>query len=100
MVNLSYNLPKDNYQERQRKQKIDITNLIPLKRTEIKQENQIGRGILGYTILSQDYMVRLDTLEGKLREEVDVHELIHNEWEYQTDILAKWIISEEEYKKY
>ncbi len=99
MVKMSYDigryvLPFLDYQDSLQKDRLDFTNRVPLKRTEIKQENHVGRGVLGYTILNHDYMVRRDGLFGKLYEEVDVHELIHNEWEYQTDIIAKWMVSD------
>ncbi|MBW2992088.1 hypothetical protein KY345_02610, partial [Candidatus Woesearchaeota archaeon] len=66
------------------------------KRLEKRQPTHMD-GAYGWTYSPSalDYMCLDNTLVGKFKEEVDVHELIHTESEYETRILSRWMIEKE-----
>jgi len=47
-----------------------------------------------YSPSALDYMCLDDTLIGKFRKEVDVHESIHTPDEYETRVLSRWMVEE------
>jgi hypothetical protein len=73
----------------------DFTHLIPNKRLEKKQPTHMG-GAYGFTYSppALDYMCLDNTLTGKFKDEVDVHESIHTPDEYETRVLSRWMIEE------
>ena len=73
----------------------DFTHLIPNKRLEKRQPSHMG-GAYGWTYSPSalDYMCLDNTLVGKFREEVDVHESIHTPDEYETRVLSRWMVEE------
>ena len=77
----------------------DFTHLIPNKRLEKKQPTHMD-GAYGYTFAPSalDYMCLDDTLIGKFRKEVDVHESIHTPDEYETRVLSRWMVDEKDDK--
>ena len=79
----------------------DFTNLIPNKRLEKRQPNQMD-GAYGFTYAppALDYICLDSTLVGKFKEEVDVHESIHTEDEYETRVLSRWMVENKEKDRY
>ncbi len=72
-------------------QKNDCTQRVLLKNLHLKPKNLMG-GVLGYTFLGENFMARRDDLIGSLKEEVDIHESIHTDHEYETRVLTWWIM--------
>ena len=89
-----YGKPSENYFVKEQRKKRDFTNLIPVKRVDFLPKSFVGDGILGYTYLFGDYMVLRDDLVDRKRE-VDVHESIHTDNEYETRVLTWWMMEED-----
>jgi hypothetical protein len=79
----------------------DFTHLIPNKRLEKRQPSHMD-GAYGFTYSPSalDYMCLDNSLFGKFKEEVDVHESIHTEDEYETRVLSRWMIDDKEKERY
>ncbi|MCH8329744.1 MAG: hypothetical protein IIB81_05145, partial [Nanoarchaeota archaeon] len=74
----------------------DFSDRVPGKHIDIFPEN-VG-GLLGYTHIGDVKMGRREDLIGD--HETDIHECIHTTDEYETRILASWIMSKEKNDNY
>lgn len=87
----------DDYLRQHLKDKKDTTKMVPLKWLNVFPESVMG-GILGFTYIGDHSMGRREDLTGDLSREIDIHESIHTEWEYQTRVITWWILSSSESK--
>ena len=103
-----YDTHLKDYKEKQLEDKLDFTNLIPMKRLEFFNNSHTDYNLLGFTYLFGDYVAIADNLSEKKKREVDIHEHIHTEDEYETRVLTWWHLdnkpnryqaSEDKYKK-
>jgi hypothetical protein len=84
---------KDYYLDKWMNSREDFTGNLPMKRTDFVYQHEIGNGVLGYTILGNDYAVV--SKDARNKEEVDAHEAIHTPDEYETLVLGRLITSKE-----
>jgi len=95
-------MPVSSYTQQLIKKRDDFLHNVPNKNLKWHPTQLMG-GVLGYTYLGAGTINKRDDLVFKpgLSYEVDVHESIHTEWEYQTRILTAWMLSEDPYfRKY
>ena len=90
-LSITYKQQLRNYLRRHIESKEDMTNRVPLKWLNILPETIMG-GVLGFTYLGENFMVRRADLTGKTARMVDIHESIHTPDEYETRILTRWIM--------
>lgn len=77
----------------------DFTDRVPGKNLETFPVSG-NEGLYGYTFLGDVKAWRRDDLSGKFALEVDVHECIHTDNEYETTIVAKWMMDLNKMPKY
>jgi len=88
----------DSYLERFRKQRKDTSKNIPWKKVEWFPKSG-NEGLYGWTYLQADRIHLREDL-GEKQEEVDVHESIHTNDEYETRVLTSWILGVKREQKY
>lgn len=69
----------------------DFTKLAPGKKVEV---HTLPHGLYGYTFLHRNEMVISSRVVEPFKYEVDVHESIHTPDEYETRVIAWWMLQE------
>src|SRR3989338_5827066 len=92
------NYKKENYLKSWWEQKRDTIKFIPLTRIEYFPE-QGFEGLYGWTYRLEGKIHLRQGLKEEKKRETDIHESIHTSDEYETRILTKWILEEENLKE-
>lgn len=86
-----YSNHSDSYLEKFRKERRDFTRFIPAKKIE-KFPRSGNESLLGWTYLGDDRIHLREDLEGERKLEVDIHESIHTNDEYETRRIVEEIL--------